>query len=275
MEDAAAPQLPAPVPIDRWPDAIEGVLARECTVLARLQLLRETASTQDHARRAGARPGDVVAAWRQSAGRGRLGRAWLDTGEDGVAVTFVVPRAAPEFLAMASAVAAAGTIAGFGGALSRAGIKWPNDVVLDGRKLCGILVEQDDGAALVGIGINVRQRAFEAPFDAVATSMAQAGCPADRLDVLCELVRRVDAALRATPEEVDRAYRALDRLSGTRAEFRTPAGTVVGEVRSVDPRRGLHVRTASGDAFLPAATTSVVPPDPARRYGDAHGDPPR
>ena len=272
---AADHALPDPVPIERWPDAIEGVLARECTVLARLQLLRETASTQDHARRSGARPGDVVAAWRQSAGRGRLGRAWLDTAEDGVAATFVVPRADPEFLAMASAVAAAGAIASFGGALARAGIKWPNDVVLDGRKLCGILVEQDAGAALVGIGVNVRQRAFPAPFDAIAAGMAQAGCRADRLDVLCELVRRVDAAIRADPGEIERAYRALDRLTGTRCEFRTPSGQVAGVVQSVDPRRGLHVRTAEGDAFLPAATTSVVPPDPARRYGDAHGDPPR
>ena len=265
----------ATIPLERWPDAIEGVLARECTVLARLQLLRETASTQDHARRAGAQPGDVVVAWRQSAGRGRLGRAWADTGEEGVAVTCAVPHGDPEFLAMASAVAAAQAIAGFGGALSRAGIKWPNDVVIAGRKLCGILVEQDAHVALVGIGINVRQQAFRAPLDAIATSMAIEGRPADRLEVLCELLRRLDAALRADPAAIERDYRDLDRLSGARARFRTPRGEVEGEVRSVDPRRGLHVRTAAGDVFLPAATTSVVPPDGARRYGDDDGTPDR
>ncbi len=256
-------------PIERWPDAIEAVLAHECSIFKRLTLLRQTASTQDHARLAGARAGDVVVAWRQTAGRGRLGRAWADTGTDGIAVTFVAPRGEPEALVMACAVAAARALSRFLPA-DRAGIKWPNDIVAGGRKLGGILVEQTGTDAHIGIGCNVSQLAFEAELDGIATSLAREGSGADRLDVLCELARALDAALRAEPDAIYRTYQALDRLSGQEARFLTPAGLVEGRVQSVDPRRGLEVETAAGRLFLPASTTSVVPADAPRRYGGAN-----
>lgn len=258
-------------PPEDWPDAIEAVLARSCASLARVAVVRETGSTQDHARASGAGPGTVVVAWRQVAGRGRLGRAWADTGEDGVAVTFVLPDLPPESLAVRSAVAAARAAATFVPGAS-VGIKWPNDVVADGMKLAGVLVERADGRAYAGIGLNVRQRSFPAELAPHATSLALLGHDADRLDVVLELVRAVDAVLTEGEDAVYRTYATLDRLTGRACGFLTPAGPVRGIVRRVDPRRGLCVETPSGDVFLPAATTSVAPPDGPRRYGDRSSD---
>ena len=252
-------------PIERWPDAIEAAIAAAGPPLARLVLLRETASTQDHARDAGAVPGTVVVAWRQTAGRGRLGRAWADTGTDGVAVTFALPDMPPESLAMRSAVAAATAVRAFvpGDA---AGIKWPNDVVAGGRKLAGVLVERTGGAALVGIGINVLQRSFAPPLDGVAASVAMLAPAPDRLAVVAELVRAVADAVALDGEALARTYRSLDRLSGRPCSFLTPGGRVEGVVEDVDPLQGIRVRTPEGERFLPAFTTSVVPPDAGNRY---------
>ncbi|HRQ74913.1 MAG TPA: hypothetical protein PK098_03240, partial [Phycisphaerales bacterium] len=126
-----------------WPDHLQSVLDEINGPLRRIIVLRETDSTQDAAKRFGAQPGDVVTAGRQTAGRGRLGRAWADTVDAGVAVTMVVDcrsLRATEQLATIGAIAAACAVEAVMGA--RVGIKWPNDVVVDGRKLAGVLIEQ-------------------------------------------------------------------------------------------------------------------------------------
>ncbi|MDA0214648.1 MAG: biotin--[acetyl-CoA-carboxylase] ligase, partial [Planctomycetota bacterium] len=71
-------------PIDQWPDALEASIAH-CASWRSVTVLRETASTQDHARNL--EVGSVVVAGRQTAGRGRLGRSWIDTAEDGLALS--------------------------------------------------------------------------------------------------------------------------------------------------------------------------------------------
>lgn len=264
---------PRPTPIEAWPDALEAAADRTRGIVSRCVLLRETASTQDHARAAGIEPGAVVVAWRQTAGRGRLGRAWADTAMDGIAATFALADALPESLAMRSAVSAAAAARRFlpGDAC---GIKWPNDVVVDGRKLAGVLVERVGGVALVGIGMNVLQAAFPPPLDGHATSLAIEGAPVDRLAVLCALVEEVGAAFAASEVDIYRTYRALDRLSGRRCSFLTPEGQVDGLVEEVDPLRGLRVRQGATTRFLAAATTSVVPPASGSRYGGTDADAP-
>jgi BirA family biotin operon repressor/biotin-[acetyl-CoA-carboxylase] ligase len=202
-------------PAERWPDALEAALARTRGALSRCVVLRETASTQDHARAAGIEPGTVVVAWRQTAGRGRLGRAWADTGTDGVAATFALPAAPPESLAMRSAVAAASAARRFL-AGDACGVKWPNDVVVDGRKLAGVLVERIDGTALVGIGINVRQTSFPPPLDGHATSLAMHGPAPDRLDVLAALFEEIGIAFAADAADFERSD--SDSLENSLAE---------------------------------------------------------
>lgn len=249
---------------ERWRQALMDALAPGGAV-RHVVVVDESASTQDLARDVHRVPGSACFALRQTAGRGRLGRRWEDAHGEGLAATFVLPAASPETLAMRSAVAAARAVGAF---VPAAGIKWPNDVVIDGRKAAGVLVECADGLAFVGIGINVAQRAFPQELEGHATSLARAGVAVDRLEVALALVRTMQDAWALGPEPLAAAYRSLDRLSGRTCRFRTPAGEVEGRVIAVDPDRGIEVETASGPRFLPAATTSVVPPGGARRYGD-------
>lgn len=259
-----------------WPARLAAVCA-ETALFHRGIALQETASTQDAPETRAARAGTLVTAWRQTAGRGRFGRHWSDTAEAGIATTFVVDQQPAERLALAAAVAAAeaaefalraGAARGAGATGTEppsvvvpprsVGIKWPNDIVVGGRKLAGALIETSGGRALIGIGMNIAQQRFEGELEARATSLAMLGVRVDRVDVLCELVRALDRALAATDAGLAEQFAARDALRGTRALFATPSGPVEGEVVSVDPMRGLVVRTDSGEHFLPANSTSVA-----------------
>ncbi|MCX5664806.1 MAG: hypothetical protein NTY97_08935, partial [Planctomycetota bacterium] len=98
---------PSGRPLDQWPDALEATIAR-CASWRSVTVVRETASTQDHARNL--HVGDVVIAGRQTAGRGRLGRAWIDTAEDGLALSANAAANSPPWISLASAIAAAQAI---------------------------------------------------------------------------------------------------------------------------------------------------------------------
>jgi len=127
-------------------------------------------STQDEAHRLGAEGapgGTVVLAEEQTAGRGRQGRAWYSRAGAGVWMSVLLrPRARPEGGALAIraglATAAALAVAAPGVA---ARLRWPNDVVVAGRKLVGVLPEAASGRVVLGIGVNVNQTADELPRD--------------------------------------------------------------------------------------------------------------
>lgn len=122
----------------------------------------------------------VVVADTQTAGRGRHGRTWSDEpGESLLASIVVRPRLSVRdlpTLSLASAVAVAEAIGAMTGLAVR--LKWPNDVLVNGRKLAGILLESRITAepiVVVGIGINLRQQAFPAALSAIATSVRLEG----------------------------------------------------------------------------------------------------
>lgn len=249
--------------IESWPEALEAA-CRSSRHFRVVHVLRETASTQDAALRLG--PGAVVTAGRQVAGRGRLGAAWADTQDQGVAVTFTLGPLPAERLGMAAAVASAEALVSLlpPAAAMHAGIKWPNDIVSvrpcgSLRKLCGVLVERTDQLSLVGMGVNVRQSSFPGDLAARATSLAMLGGRADRLEVLLGLLHRLDHWLEASDADLAAGYRRLDRTAGLRLRFLTPSGAVEGLVLDCDPMRGLRIRTRSGEVHLAAATTRVDP----------------
>ncbi len=224
--------------------------------IRRAVALAEAASTQDAPETRAAPAGTLVTAWRQTAGRGRFGRNWADTGTEGVAASFVVEAQPGERLALIGAIAAAGACEAALGA--SVGIKWPNDTVVAGRKLAGVLIERRGDLAVIGIGINVSQGEFPPELAARATSLAMLGAQIDRVEVIAALTHSLDAALAATDAELASQFHARDALRGTRALFATPEGPVEGEVQSIDPMRGLVVRTETGERFLPAQSTSVA-----------------
>jgi BirA family transcriptional regulator, biotin operon repressor / biotin---[acetyl-CoA-carboxylase] ligase len=171
--------------------------------------LAETASTNDVAREwalAGAPHGAVVVAGRQTQGRGRRARRWNSPAGAGLYASFILR---PGWLAKkAPNLAILGGMAAYR-ALEKAGVqnlrvKWPNDILAAGRKICGVLVEPRIGAghiefAVVGIGINVGHAAADFPEElrGLATSCRIEGvaAPVDRL--LEWLVESLDEACRA------------------------------------------------------------------------------
>jgi BirA family biotin operon repressor/biotin-[acetyl-CoA-carboxylase] ligase len=151
-----------------------------------LVVLETTISTNDDAKSAardGAPSGAAFIADSQTAGRGRLGRSWHSPPGENLYVSFVLrPSLAPDvapLVTLAAGLAVADAVAPLVPART-VGIKWPNDVLIDDRKLAGVLSEAQlsDARAswiVVGIGINVRARAFPADIAARATSLALAG----------------------------------------------------------------------------------------------------
>ncbi len=256
--------------IDSWTGRLNAVLTAADGPFDRVVVIRETASTQDAARRLAALPGTIVVAWRQTAGRGRLGRAWADTLDQGIAASFVVTvPAQPERLVIACAVAAARaaqTVLG-----RSVGIKWPNDIVVDGRKLAGILIELSGERAVVGIGMNVLQTRWPPPLADRAVSLVQLMSrpePIQRLTVLEALVRAMNETL---PDDNDRLcdeFARRDVLAGTRVVCRSGRRTITGTVLKVDPIRGLLVVSDREQVYLPAAVTTILNWQPDRTDRD-------
>ena len=250
-------------PIANWSDAIQTAITG-LTHFNSITVLSETDSTQDVAAKSAL--GCVVTAGRQRAGRGRLGNVWADTGEEGLASTFVVQMQSPDRLAMAAAVATATTLRSLvqHNVAARIGVKWPNDIVVaraggEPQKIAGILIESSGDRALIGIGINVRQSTFQKEIAHRAISLMQLDQACDRLVVLTTLVRQLDHFLSASNRVIGEAYQKLDRTAGLRMKFVTPQGMVEGVVLRCDPAIGLLVQTDHGVQTLPSATTRVQP----------------
>jgi BirA family transcriptional regulator, biotin operon repressor / biotin---[acetyl-CoA-carboxylase] ligase len=143
--------------------------------------------------REGAAEGTLVTTDDQTAGRGRIGRAWRSLPGQQLALSLVLrPPFPPHFLVMASALAVAETVECVTGLVT--GIKWPNDVQVDGRKICGILIETSPGFAILGIGLNVNgSLASDAELATRATTLAEAlGHPLSREALAVELLHRLD-----------------------------------------------------------------------------------
>jgi BirA family transcriptional regulator, biotin operon repressor / biotin---[acetyl-CoA-carboxylase] ligase len=208
--------------------------------------LRAVDSTNARAQRlaaAGAPHGTLVTAHEQTAGHGRQGRAWFAPAGRALACSLVL-REPPPLLPMIAAVAVADVAQALDRERRAAAIKWPNDVLLDGRKLAGILAEgrPQEGWVVLGIGVNVaiEPDAFPPELRAHATSLG--GTPADVERVLARLLDALARLLAADAEELIRAYRARDALAGREVRWGEERGTALG---IADDGR-LLVRTSAG-----------------------------
>jgi len=146
--------------------------------------------------------GTVIVAEEQTGGRGRMGRAWFSPWGKNVMFSLVLnPRVdltqLPQ-LTMLAAVAVAGAIHAATGV--KAGIKWPNDLMLDGKKVCGILTEMSAemdqvNYLVVGVGLNVNvdENEFPPEVKEIATSLKiMAGDKINRAELLREILRHMD-----------------------------------------------------------------------------------
>lgn len=256
------------VAIEQWPQRLNAVVKTLqwppqglAGSINQVIVLRETDSTQDAARRMNATAGAIVVAGRQTSGRGRLGRTWADTSDHGVAMTMAIERDVPERLAIVSAIAAATAAEQF--LTQQVNIKWPNDILVNGRKLAGILIEQTGSIALVGVGMNVHQRQWPEELAGRAVSLAQLHANPDRIDVIEAIIGGLGRALRLSDAELERAFAERDVLRGNRVSFRCGHEIVTGKVLDIDPLRGLRVADEDGEKWLEAAATSVLHADAA------------
>jgi BirA family biotin operon repressor/biotin-[acetyl-CoA-carboxylase] ligase len=188
--------------------------------------LRETDSTNLLARELagrGAPHGTLVSADQQTAGRGRQGRAWSAQPGASLLCSWVV-RDPGSLLPLAAGVAVA-DLAG-----ERARVKWPNDVLIDGRKLAGILVEgrPQERWAVLGIGINVALRIERLPEELRDRAATLGLGPTDLEPALARLQHRLEHWLAATDADVLDAVRARDALLGGPVRWDGGTGTGAG-----------------------------------------------
>jgi BirA family biotin operon repressor/biotin-[acetyl-CoA-carboxylase] ligase len=189
----------------------------------------------------------------QTAGRGRLDRSWLAPAGTALALSVLVRGALAHPLATWLPLLAGLCLAEAldDVAPGRVQVKWPNDLLIEGRKVCGILVEvTPSGDAVVGSGLNLAQTAEQLPV-ATATSLALAGEPVDeeRLDaVVAGYLRRLRGELE-TPGPASRLHdRVVARCAtiGRSVEVLLADGaTLAGQATGLDAQGRLEVRDAS------------------------------
>ena len=224
---------------------------------------RLTDSTNARARElaaAGAPHGTLVTASEQSAGRGRQGRVWSAPAGRALLCSLVV-REPPHLLPLAAGVAVAEVVEalaalGAGGRAREAQIKWPNDVLVDRRKVAGILVEgrPQEGWAVVGMGVNVAVRVRDFPAELRDTA-GTLGLEPEAIDRALEaLVARLDEWLTAPAEAVLGAVRGRDALLGRPVRWAGGHGTGAG----IDDDGRLLVAAEAGTVALDAGEVHLV-----------------
>lgn len=224
---------------------------------ARVVYLPEVGSTNTQASelaRGGAVEGTLVTTDYQTAGRGRVGRVWRERPYQQLALSLILrPSFPPHYLVMASALAVVEAIEAVTGA--QAEIKWPNDALLGGRKVCGILIEVSEGVAILGIGVNVNGELGDDPElrDRATTLAAALGHPVSREALAVEALRRLAAryaALQAGGEAARWAVRSEWRARlvtlGRRTTIRQRETTLEGLAEDVDDEGALLLRRDDG-----------------------------
>ena len=212
----------------------------------------------------GAPEGTVLAAEAQTAGRGRMGRAWQLPAAALMFSVLLRPRTVPArrgwvpLLAGVAVVCAVRAVTGLD-----ARLKWPNDVLVGGRKLAGILAEQSADAIVAGVGINVSTTRAELPVE-TATSLALEGvAQAGRPRLLCAALGEIERQYLAwaggpDPGDPDacglrQEYRRCCATLGQQVRVEFPGGGAAnGTAVDLDADGRLVVRTAQGAVAVSA-----------------------
>ncbi len=197
LEAAAAPDAAA---LDAG--RLSAALVRPGLPWSGVRTVPTTGSTNaDLARaaREGAPDGSVLVAAEQTAGRGRLARSWSSPPGTSLSISLLLRPAVRTGVAVLPLVAGLGTAVGLGTLGVDARLKWPNDVLVDGLKVCGILAELvggDDVAVVVGVGVNVSQTRAQLPVP-WATSLRLAGAEVTRADAAVAVLAGIGETVQA------------------------------------------------------------------------------
>jgi BirA family transcriptional regulator, biotin operon repressor / biotin---[acetyl-CoA-carboxylase] ligase len=196
--------------------------------------------------------GSIVLAEEQTAGQGRHGHNWHSEPGAGIYCSIVLQPVAALTLALGLATAEA--IAQTTGVACD--IRWPNDLMLAGKKCAGILVQLVDGAAIAGIGINVNHTQFPPELSALATSLRlQSGREISREDLLIALLPAIDRFTQLEQSAIlDLFARASSYVAGRRVSVTQPdgagAGVIYGVTAGLDPNGFLKLHKDDGTDTL-------------------------
>jgi BirA family biotin operon repressor/biotin-[acetyl-CoA-carboxylase] ligase len=219
-------------------------------------------STNDVALRLAARGaahGTVVIAEEQTAGRGRMGRSWYSEKSVGIYTSVILrpplaPAAAPVLTLMAGLAVhqAISTVTGL-----PADIRWPNDVLVNGKKVCGILTEMNAEldrlhAVILGIGINVNHHELPPELREFATSLRiEAGRTYSRAQILVALLKELERKYHLLLDEgggaITRRWAAASTYAeGKHLRVRSSSGEFVATTVGLEPSGALRVRCEDG-----------------------------
>lgn len=236
-----------------------------------LRWKQSTGTTNDDAKELGRSgvPEAVCIAEEQGMGKGRNGRSWISGKENAVELSLLLrpdlsASHAPE-LALAAAMAVRDAVQQLTG--TSASVKWPNDVLLNGRKICGILCEAavERGRlsyVVIGIGVNLNQPEFPEPIRKTATSLAiETGVPVDRAKFSAALINsvraRVDQVARGGIGSMMREYEEASSVLHRTVDVTTVHGVVTGECTGFGPHGELEVRVGDNTCSFLANDVSV------------------
>ncbi len=246
----------------------------ECALAREILVFEETSSTNDVAMQLG-RQGHAgrlaVFAERQTAGRGRFGRRWDSSGHEGLWFSLLLrvdwPLAHWPRLTTWAGVALAAAVEKFTALPAR--LKWPNDLLVSGRKVAGILTESASDAsgamfAVIGIGLNVNQTDFPPDLPSAASLRQLTGRLQDRpalaAAVLSELATRLPQAANDFPQLIAEASQRSAVL-GTWVRLHAGGIDHEGTAESIDPDGSLLLRIADGSLhrMIAGEVTSALP----------------
>lgn len=210
----------------------------------------------------GAAEGSVFLAEEQTAGRGRGDHSWQSARSAGIYCSVVLRPALPPsevlVLALAAGLAVQAAITQVDGRV-QVDLKWPNDVLIGGKKVCGILTEMNAEATrvryiVVGIGINVNQASFLKEIEGEATSLRLAtGSEWSRVEITTALLKSLDREYRLLVEQTDARQSILRRFAehsswvrGKQVRIDENGSRIEGKTEGLDERGFLRVRTAQG-----------------------------
>jgi BirA family transcriptional regulator, biotin operon repressor / biotin---[acetyl-CoA-carboxylase] ligase len=211
---------------------------------------------------AGAPHGTVVVAEEQTAGRGRLGRDWYSEKSSGIYASLILrpllpPASAPAITLMAGVAAHHALSAATG---LRFDIRWPNDLLTGGKKVCGILTEMSAELdslhhVVLGIGINVNHREMPAELKPAATSLRiEAGKNFSRAHILVALLKEFEKQYKVLLGEgvakITGAWAAASSFAeGRRVRVSAPSGPYAATTAGLDVNGALRVRKENGEVL--------------------------
>ena len=219
-------------------------------------------STNQYAKRIaeeGAPDGTLIIADEQTAGKGRSGRTWVTPPAEAIAFTLLLrPKLSPDRISMVTLVmglAVTNAVNSLYGV--SAGIKWPNDVVIKGRKLCGILTEmsaevRQANYIVIGVGINANLTSFPEVIKEIATSLKlELGRDINRAELIARVMaefERLYAEFEAQGDlgAVMQEYNELCLNAGSKVRVLDPNGEYTGTSRGINSMGELLVETEDG-----------------------------